>query len=598
MPPPAIPTKRKATIDLHLPTLPSPHSGPSRIPAKDDSQSLSDVSGDDEEYIPTRRKRTNPGASGKSQPGNPSQDRGNKIGESSKSGGIMKEVQRGENSRGGQKVGGGGKQLSREQLRKANHSLIERRRREKINFALQELRGMVPGLGETKGGGEFKLEVLERTVVHMRELKARVEELERGVSTSSVSSGLETSVEWLQRGVQMVEEHPEQQSGLHNSNMNMGWEGESGEQDSEKGIDSPPSPDQTPSSEHSSLHSGENLEQSQQSTPQPPFPAYQHAHPSLSRNKTSDIIPRDRTSHPTDDTFRPPNPIPDPSAVQKESLSNSRLPTRPDPSPTSISMRSHPIYLPFPTPSPTSPFLTHPSVNQGMEPSPFLAPLQNISLFGGALNLDALVSAPSSGSPESLPDVSTAKDNSMDDRRRAKTFAWADQASVGFVSGKDMNGTRVIEREASDGDVGLEIGMKGSQVVIGESKMGHEEEEAANLLLAFSSPDTLRPVQPSVMSKIPSFLPSPGEQPLPASLHSSTTPAFLTTTTPLARTSPNMSNFDSHPPFVIRDEHRVVDVVRGDGVTSSSDARKGRREGNIESRPLLVGKTARDILRM
>ena len=53
--------------------------------------------------------------------------------------------------------------MSREALRKANHSLIERRRREKINFALGELRGMVPGLGEESGtggkGGEFKLEV-------------------------------------------------------------------------------------------------------------------------------------------------------------------------------------------------------------------------------------------------------------------------------------------------------------------------------------------------------------------------------------------------------------------------------------------------------
>lgn len=51
--------------------------------------------------------------------------------------------------------------MSREALRKANHSLIERRRREKINFALGELRDMVPGLGDAEGGkgGEFKLEV-------------------------------------------------------------------------------------------------------------------------------------------------------------------------------------------------------------------------------------------------------------------------------------------------------------------------------------------------------------------------------------------------------------------------------------------------------
>ena len=56
---------------------------------------------------------------------------------------------------------GKGTKMSREALRKANHSLIERRRREKINFALGELRGMVPGLGDEKGGkaGEFKLEV-------------------------------------------------------------------------------------------------------------------------------------------------------------------------------------------------------------------------------------------------------------------------------------------------------------------------------------------------------------------------------------------------------------------------------------------------------
>lgn len=55
--------------------------------------------------------------------------------------------------------------MSREALRKQNHSLIERRRREKINHALGELRDMVPGLGDAEGGkgGEFKLEVSSRT---------------------------------------------------------------------------------------------------------------------------------------------------------------------------------------------------------------------------------------------------------------------------------------------------------------------------------------------------------------------------------------------------------------------------------------------------
>lgn len=56
---------------------------------------------------------------------------------------------------------GSSKPLSREALRKANHSMIERRRREKINHAFSELRGMVPGLGGGGEGmkGEFKLEV-------------------------------------------------------------------------------------------------------------------------------------------------------------------------------------------------------------------------------------------------------------------------------------------------------------------------------------------------------------------------------------------------------------------------------------------------------
>jgi hypothetical protein len=73
--------------------------------------------------------------------------------------------------------GGGGKgtKMSREALRKANHSLIERRRREKINFALGELRGMVPGLGDEKGGkaGEFKLEVCQlASLLPLNELDA------------------------------------------------------------------------------------------------------------------------------------------------------------------------------------------------------------------------------------------------------------------------------------------------------------------------------------------------------------------------------------------------------------------------------------------
>ena len=78
---------------------------------------------------------------------------------------------RGKRSGGGKGGNGNGRPLSREALRKANHSLIERRRREKINHALGELRSMVPGLGDAGGkGGEFKLEVSGLTccVLHPR----------------------------------------------------------------------------------------------------------------------------------------------------------------------------------------------------------------------------------------------------------------------------------------------------------------------------------------------------------------------------------------------------------------------------------------------
>lgn len=59
-----------------------------------------------------------------------------------------------------------GRPLSREQLRKANHSMIERRRREKMNTAFANLRGMVPGLNAEGEGikGEFKLEVSLRLI--------------------------------------------------------------------------------------------------------------------------------------------------------------------------------------------------------------------------------------------------------------------------------------------------------------------------------------------------------------------------------------------------------------------------------------------------
>jgi len=88
---------------------------------------------------------------------------------------------------------------AREAARRANHSVIEKRRREKINNALSELRTLVPnqpdegsvgmgGAGNDPTTGnttkvqpkEYKLEVLVRTVAYLRHLVDRVEILERG----------------------------------------------------------------------------------------------------------------------------------------------------------------------------------------------------------------------------------------------------------------------------------------------------------------------------------------------------------------------------------------------------------------------------------
>lgn len=95
-------------------------------------------------------------------------------------------------------------------------------------------------------------------------------------------------------------------------------------------------------------------------------------------------------------------------------LSNAVPRTIPPPSRTNTSTTataSPNIYLPFPTPSPTSPFLTyHPSsastassATGPPEPSPFLAPVPNISLFGGMLD-QSPITGPQNGKQPSPPE--------------------------------------------------------------------------------------------------------------------------------------------------------------------------------------------------
>ena len=97
---------------------------------------------------------------------------------------------------------------AREAARRANHSIIEKVRREKINHALSELSKLVPpqpdersvAMGSATNDAitvnttkvqpkEYKLEVLVRTVGYLRHLIDRVETLERLTSEQSVQDG-------------------------------------------------------------------------------------------------------------------------------------------------------------------------------------------------------------------------------------------------------------------------------------------------------------------------------------------------------------------------------------------------------------------------
>ncbi|BEI80423.1 hypothetical protein CcaverHIS002_0109520 [Cutaneotrichosporon cavernicola] len=276
----------------------------------------------------------------------------------------------------GHKLGPNGRPLSREQLRRANHSLIERRRREKINAALSNLRGMVPGLGEDNGGkgGEFKLEVLERTVEHMRELKNRIADLEAETEVEAAPDHNRRRLSTTTDDSSMDVDSPREREVVYERERGHGrrerpyrpW------YSSPKHPSSPPSPSMTPPVRAAPNHDPDETEE-ETNLPAPFTLAFRSRSDGSHSSQT-----RTSTSHSTASPHPPSISSLLSSAPPPRSQHQSRAPP-PD------------ICLPFPTPSPTSPFHSYPSnastassATGPPEPSPFLAPLQNISLFDGA----------------------------------------------------------------------------------------------------------------------------------------------------------------------------------------------------------------------
>ncbi|WWD20505.1 hypothetical protein CI109_104981 [Kwoniella shandongensis] len=453
MPPPlSIPTavagrKRKLlSADNNLPFTPEAPSSPSAISSSPSSP------GRDDEYAPgpsrlstattTRRpKRTSSGAGG------------GKAGETKST------------------TGG---RISREALRKANHSLIEKRRREKINAALGELRSMVPGLGEEGGGkvGEFKLEVLERTVTHMKELQRRIAMLESALpSTSTSLSTSSNNDDYTKSPDDTNNSSAVQLEGVNGNQM------EADDAPSQSATATFPlptskrSPFPTPSPEKpsQSLYSPDPNETEVEPNLPPPLA---RAHPRFSSASSS------RSGTPLDSTTSAPTVASLLASAQNQNQqfgSPQQPHTRPPPPPQA----NNPIFLPFPAPSPTSPFLhansstatsssgstaSTSSTIGPVDPSPFLAPLPNVSLFGGIFNLDSGNVSPTDTfkPPPQFKQPSPPQLSLYDSKSKTTTITSSAKVSAPISSTK---------------------------------KDDMAAEEAANLLLAFSSPDTLRPQQ-------------------------------------------------------------------------------------------------------
>ena len=362
--------------------------------------------------------------------------------------------------------------MSREQLRKANHSLIERRRREKINAALAELREMVPGLSGESKGGEFKLEVgtmaaeeagmradcqvLERTVEYMRELKSHLAQLETQPGARASRNSVECPIT---NQSSSDTDHPMSSHMEHTAHVSSR---------------TPPSP---------STSHDPNETEAESNLP----PPYTFA------SRSPSIATLIHTANETKAQAPPPHRRPRAGSGGTRAGSGSNL------------------YLPFPTPSPTSPFLSYnassmshvgsSSSSSGIEPSPFIAPLQNISLFGGALNLDS---------------------------DKGERY---DRADRGHDLTKPSSNAKLMPAE-----------------------------EAANLLLAFSSPDAMRPTMGTGSGMTPRMSPAAQEQ------------------MDVNRARRNTCDSD--------------EFVLDGGVRSAGEG------DNVVRRVVVVGKTAKDILQM
>ena len=228
-------------------------------------------------------------------------------------------------------------------------------------------------------------QVLERTVTHMRELKTHIRELEAELKRRK-------SPTQAKRGESTISLPPP------------------GPGSESKPSESPPTPSASANASPA-LHSHAEVI----ALGPPSLPASASRSPEHSR-RTPSISALLASSS---------------SSNSSNAESSRQTQSRNQPSPSTAPS----IYLPFPTPSPTSPFLNYdptqptnkPSGRFGLpDPSPFLAPIQNMSLFGGALNLDP------PAKPEDTDNMPVTVDKGV--------------------------------------------------------------EEAANVLLAFSSPDTMRPV--------------------------------------------------------------------------------------------------------